>query len=333
MIPLSLLIVVCTLGTGILVYQLHQHSLYNTSTRNVNELTHNMEVLLNEQSSGMLLAVTSMASDPRVIEALRERNSQKLLMQWQEIFETMKEQNHLTHFYFMDKDRVCLLRVHKPAKKGDVIDRFTTMQVKWSRKSAWGLEIGPLGTLTLRVVVPVIVNNEIIGYIELGKEIEDVLQSLHSQSNVHLMMVLHKSYLKQTQREEGMAILDREGDWNLLKNNVVIYSSFKNTPKEIMSLCDSKAGLTHKYDDAKEISSQGSTYRVSVSALKDVSRKEVGNLIIVNDITNENLEFFDAMSIAGLIGLGIIIVIVGLIYLLLRRTDEWIKEQQQHSRT
>lgn len=330
MIPLSLLIVVCILGTGILVYQLHQHSLYDTSTRNVNELTHDMEVLLNEQSSGMLLAITSMTSDPRVIEALRERNSQKLLMQWQKIFETMKKQNHLTHFYFMDKDRVCLLRVHKPAKRGDVIDRFTTMQAKWSRKSAWGLEIGPLGTLTLRVVVPVIVNNDVIGYIELGKEIEDVLHNLHSQSNIHLMMVLHKSYLKQTQWEEGMAILDREGDWNFLKNNVVIYSSFKNTPKEIMSLCDSKAGLPYKYDDAKEISSQGSTYRVSVSALKDVSRKEVGNLIIVNDITNENLEFFDAMSIAGLIGFGIIVVIVGLIYLLLRRTDEWIKNQQQH---
>lgn len=330
MIPLSLLIVLCTIGAGILAYKLHQHSLYDASNSNMNELTHNMETLLNAQSSGMLLAITSMARDPQVIKALRERNSQQLLMQWQEIFETMKEQNHLTHFCFMDKNRVCLLRVHKPAKKGDVIDRFTVLQAQWSRKSAWGLEIGPLGTLTLSVVVPVLVNNELIGYIELGKEIEDILPGLHSQPNVHLMMVLHKTYLKQTQWEEGMAVLDREGDWNLLKNNVVIYSSFKNTPKEILSLCDSKAGLTYQSDDAKEVSSQGSTYRVSVSPIKDVSRKEVGNLIIINDITKENLEFFDTMTIGGLIGFGIIVVIVGLIYLLLRRTDEWIKDQQRH---
>ena len=330
MIPLCILIALCALGTGVLAYQQHQHFLFDASNRKINELSHDMETLLEAQSSGMLLTITSMARDPRVIDALRERNSQKLLMQWQEIFEIMKEQNHLTHFYFMDKNRVCLLRVHKPGKKGDVIDRFTTMQAKWSRKSASGLEIGPLGTLTLRVVVPIMVKNELIGYIELGKEIEDVLQNLHSQPNLHLIMVLHKTYLKQMQWEEGMAILDRESDWNLLKNNVMIYSSFKNISHEIMELCDFKAGSTYKSDDTKEVSSQGSTYRVSVSAIKDVSRKEVGNLIIVNDITKENYEFFDAMTIGGLIAFGIIAVIVGLIYLLLRRTDEWIKDQQHH---
>lgn len=103
MIPLSGLIVLIALGFGVLVYQQYQHYLYDTSIRNVNKLTSDMDVLLDQQASGMLLTIAAIASDPRVIEMVRERDSQKLLMQWQEIFETMKEKgNSIVHAKYPD---------------------------------------------------------------------------------------------------------------------------------------------------------------------------------------------------------------------------------------
>lgn len=192
MIPLTLLIFVCTFGAGLLLYQLHFHYLHDTFHNNIAELNHDMEVLLNEQSSALSLAIKPIANDPVVLKALREGDSNTLLIRWQDVFEKMKEENSLTHFYFLDKNRVCLLRVHNPGKKGDVINRFTALEAEWTHKSSSGLEIGPMGTLTLRVVQPVIVDNELIGYIELGKEIEDVLQQLHFQSYNHVAVVLHK---------------------------------------------------------------------------------------------------------------------------------------------
>lgn len=329
MIPLTLLIFVCAIGIGILLYQQHRHYLHDSFHNNITELNHDMEVLLNEQSSALSLAIKPIANDPSVLKALRERDSNTLLMRWQDVFERMKNENSLTHFYFLDKNRVCLLRVHNPGKKGDLINRFTALEAEWTHKSSSGLEIGPMGTLTLRVVQPVIVDNELIGYIELGKEIEDVLHELHFQSYNHLAVVLHKRVLKRPDWEQGMRLLSREGNWNLLKNDVLIYSSLEKLSNPLIEMMNQRLELRHmQHESDEEVSAQGNTYRVSMVTLKDVSGKEVGVLFIMSNITNENVEFFDTTIIGGIAGLILIGLVCAFVYLFLRRTDEGIKNQQ-----
>jgi len=331
MIPLTLLIFVCTFGAGLLLYQLHFHYLHDTFHNNIAELNHDMEVLLNEQSSALSLAIKPIANDPVVLKALREGDSNTLLIRWQDVFEKMKEENSLTHFYFLDKNRVCLLRVHNPGKKGDVINRFTALEAEWTHKSSSGLEIGPMGTLTLRVVQPVIVDNELIGYIELGKEIEDVLQQLHFQSYNHVAVVLHKKGLKHSDWEQGMRLLSREGNWNLLKNDVLIYSSLEKLSPPLVEMMNQQLEMRQVLkEEDEEVYAQGNTYRVSMVNLKDVSGKEVGNLFIMRNITNENVEFFDETMIGAMLGLVVIGLVTTFVYLLLRRTDKGIKNQQHY---
>ncbi|MCC6933984.1 MAG: hypothetical protein IT292_12170 [Deltaproteobacteria bacterium] len=84
--------------------------------------------------------------------------------------------------YFITPDRTCILRVHKPEKQGDIINRFTTLEAERTGKLAAGIEIGPLGTFTLRVVNPVYSKGMLVGYLELGKEIEDNLKLIHINS-------------------------------------------------------------------------------------------------------------------------------------------------------
>ena len=102
------------------------------------------------------------------------------------LFESLHREHALTHLYFFDKNRVCLLRVHKPEKHGDLINRFTAIEAERTGKTASGIELGPLGTFTLRVVQPVFEGQTLLGYVELGKEIEDVLQALHTGSGLHV---------------------------------------------------------------------------------------------------------------------------------------------------
>ena len=329
MLPFTFLILICTLGAGILLYQQHRHYLNDSFHNNISELNHDMEVLLNEQSSSLSLAIKPIANDPFVLKALRERDSDALLMRWQEVFQKMREDNHLTHFYFLDKNRVCLLRVHNPVKKGDVINRFTALEAEWKRQPSSGLEIGPMGTLTLRVVQPVIVDNELIGYIELGKEIKDVLHQLHFQSNNHLAVVLRKEMLKRSDWEAGLQSLSREGNWNLLKKDVLIYSSLEKLPHPLIDMMNKRLGIEHTHQEVDdEVYADGNTYRISVVGLNDVSGKEVGDLFIINNITNEKIEFFDTTMIGAIVGLVIIGFVTMFVYLLLRRSDEGIKKQQ-----
>lgn len=328
--PLGALIIFCVIITTFLLYQLHRHGLHDAFFRSISEINHSMEMLLREQSSALSLAIKPIAADPAVQKALREGDSKALLMQWGPTFAKMKEENRLTHFYFMDKNRVCLLRVHKPLKKGDIINRFTALEAEWSRKTSSGIELGTMGTLTLRVVQPVIIDNELLGYIEMGKEIEDVIDQLHFQSDIHMGVLLRKSYLERSAWEDGMRSLSRDANWDLLKDSVLVYSSLGKIPITLLEKANTQTGLRHKHEKIDDdIYSNGESYRLSFIAIKDVSGKEIGDLLVINNTTDENVEFFDTVVMGGLIGFTLIGLVIGFIYLLLRRTDDGIQNQQR----
>jgi diguanylate cyclase (GGDEF)-like protein/PAS domain S-box-containing protein len=330
MLPFSILLFLSTIGAGLLLFQQHQDYLHASFQENITEFNHNMEVLLSEQASSLSLAIKPIANDPQVVKALRERDSDTLLMQWRDVFSKMKEENKLTHFYFLDKNRVCLLRVHSPSRRGDVIDRFTAQEAEWRRKTSSGLEVGPMGTLTLRVIFPVIVDNELIGYIELGKEIEDILQLLRFQSENHLAVVLRKEILNRSEWENGMRLVSREGDWDLLKNDVLSYTSFDKLSLSLKSVIQERLESEHTHQAIDEkVYADGNTYLVSMIGLNDVSGKEVGDLVVFYNATNAYVNFLDTTMMGVFIGSVMIGLVYVFIYILLRRSDEEMREQQR----
>ena len=60
---------------------------------------------------------------------------------------------------------------------------------------ASGIELGPLGTMTLRVVIPWRVDGVLIGYIELGKDLDEI--------TIDLIKVLCKTVDGKIGRPEG----------------------------------------------------------------------------------------------------------------------------------
>lgn len=329
MIPFSMLILVCIIGASALLYNQHRNHSQEFFHHDKAELNRDMEMLFEEQSSALSLAIKPIANNFDVQQALRAHDRQTLLMKWHNVFEKMKKENQLTHLYFLDKNRVCLLRVHAPAKYGDTINRFTALEAEWSRKISSGLEIGPMGTLTLRVVQPVIVDNELIGYIEMGKEIEDIFERLSNELDTDFAVVLRKAYLKRDQWEAGMHFLNREGDWDRLKHNALVYSSLENIPKEVVEISDRSVNDRHEIFE-KNITQNRNNYRISILEVRDVSGKEVGDLLVVKNITNENLHFLDTILIGGVIALSLMSMIIAFIYFLIRRSDEGIENQQRH---
>ena len=77
-----------------------------------------------------------------------------LLKENLEFYQILHDQNQITHFYFTGLDRVNFLRVHELDRYGDSIDRHTILQAEETGEITSGVELGPLGTLTLRVVLP-----------------------------------------------------------------------------------------------------------------------------------------------------------------------------------
>ncbi len=210
--------------------------LWNLQSENISEriemfsdnITKDLEMTLQQQADGLSATAQSIALDPRVREALSTEDTKSLSTDWKGLFETLHQEQSLTHFYFIDVDRTCLLRVHKPEKYGDKIERFTALEAERTGKFAWGIELGPLSTFTLRVVQPVYDNQKLVGYVELGKEIEDVWQSLNVNEEIQIAVSIKKDMIQRETWEEGMRMLDREANWEYLLHSVIIYTSQDN---------------------------------------------------------------------------------------------------------
>jgi len=320
---------VFSVGFGIVLLQQYQHHLHDMFQSQEEEIVSNFKGLLDQQVSGMTMALQPIVANSDVKKALREGDANRLLADWQSVFGEMKTKSRLTHFYFFDKNRVCLLRVHNPAKRGDLINRFTALEAEWTRQTASGIEIGPLGTFTLRVVQPVFEGTALIGYVEFGKEIEDVLQTLHTQTNNEIALVIRKKYLKQQAWEDGMRMLGRKANWNQLPRDAVIYTSQGKLPNIFALMLQQDSA--HRYVDSnsdQEVSFNGKTWRVSMNPVQDVSGKEIGDLIIMNDISVEKSEFFDFVVFNAIVGMVLLGMTFGFIFLLLRRTDMSVHRQQ-----
>lgn len=119
-----------------------------------------------------------------------------------------------THLLFHLPDRVNFLRVHQPALYGDRVDRPTLLKAEQSGEIAFGVEIGSVGGPTLRAVMPWRDGETLIGYLELGREIEHVVAGLKTPSGGAFYTFIPREYLDNNQwRDASLQFsigLDRE---------------------------------------------------------------------------------------------------------------------------
>jgi PAS domain S-box-containing protein len=325
--PLTGVLLLLVGGFGLVLVNTYKNNLNQLSEQVLEEAADELAEVLAEQFKDLAALQEVFLSDAGLRETLKDRDRERLLADYGNIFTWLREKNGITHFYFHRPDRVNLLRVHRPEKNGDLIDRFTMLEAERTGATSGGIELGSLGTFTLRVVRPVFDGDTLIGYLELGKEIEDILAGIHHRYGVELVVAIHKSALDRAQWESGMKMLGRKADWDRFSGSVLIYSSMPRVPSEFAQYL-SEAGHTHGEVNV-EMEFHGKSWHLLVSPLKDVSGAEVGDLIILNDISTANATF--NRLLAASVGLTLVLLagLVSFLYVLLRKTDQGIILQQE----
>ncbi len=322
MIPLAAMLLLLIGTFGFLLVKQQKDNLNQYSLDKLKTASADMKTLLAEQSQTLEALGQVLIQDPRLRAALKARDRKRLLANYQAVFTKLKTDHGLTHFYFISTDRVCLLRVHKPEKHGDLIDRFTMLEAKRSGRTAAGIELGPLGTFTLRSVQPVYDGNALIGYLELGKEIEEILNYLHKKDNIDITVVIHKDALHRATWEAGMKMLNREADWSYFTSDVLIYSSLSRFPVELEHFIG-KGRHKHNQVSKEEVFS-GQPWKISVIPLLDVSGTNVGDMLILYNISAAKASYHQVMIIAIGAGLLILGLLFGFLFILLGRIDRSI---------
>ena len=330
--PLAALVIVLTTVAGALLWQQQRRRLAAEIAAQIDTTNRELQEDLESRAAGLLMALQPIAANAAVQQALREGRADDLLSAWQPVFNTLRQQHNLTHFCFLDARRVALLRVHQPEKRGDRVERFTIMESERTRQVTSGIELGSQGTFTLRAVQPVFDDGTLVGFVEFGREIEDLLQLRRSGAGLELAVTIRKEHLQRQTWEAGMRLLGRETDWDRLPGSVVMYASQGRLPDAFARWADpGERKLAHGELD-REIAWQGRDWRVSASPLPDVSGAEVGDLLIMYDITDENAAFARLLVQGGTTGAVLVTLLLGLAVILLRHTDAGIRAQQAELR-
>ncbi len=328
LLPLTSLVLLLTGGVGVILWQ--QQRFIGNASSFVAEVKRDLRSALDQQALGLSVALDPIAADPASQAALREGDVARLIATWQPVFERLHRDFNLTHFYFTDARRVCLLRIHAPDRRGDRIERFTATEAERTGQRTSGLELGPMGSFTLRVVDPVVVDGVRVGYVELGKEIEEVLQSLYVRSGNQLAVLVGKEFLDRREWVDGRRFQGRPADWDRLSRYVVSYASQGHLPDVFATIVEQNGALASLVpgDADRAAKFGGKEWRVYALPLPDASGKSVGVLLMMRDVTTEKAAFSRLLVLSGMAGVVLLSMVMGLIYVLLYRTDRGIRLQQ-----
>jgi PAS domain S-box-containing protein len=228
----------------------------------------------------------------------RDRNS--LIEACQRRFNFMRRSYGVTHLYFIGLDRKCFLRMHSQSRFGDLIDRRTLLNAEKSSGESWGLELGPLGTFTLRYVLPWKENGRLVGYIELGKEIEHLVSELQQTSGEQIFTAINKKFLPKRVFEERRRILGLGGDWDEYSNFVIISQSFAKMPESVKFYLASEPVYSLR-NRMVEFVDGNKFYSCFSFPVENTEGQNIAEIFVLNNISTEVSEMRreTALSLAG----------------------------------
>ncbi len=249
--------------------------------------------LLEQRAALMRAQLIQIAGNQQLQQLMLAKDRPGLLGAALPVFEILLNELNISHFYFHSPDRSVFLRVHKPSRYGDLISRHTLLQAVQSGKVFQGIELGIFGTFTQRVVFPWRHNGTLIGYLELGQDIEKLVDSFQLDELAEMFFLINKTLLTKEQVETGAKLLGKTVDWELLKEQVVVEA----TNPEMLETLKATLEQPHKRS-AENLSFEFADhdYLGLSLPLYDSSRRQVGEFLVLRNVSEQLADYHSAMK-------------------------------------
>lgn len=204
------------------------------------------------------------------------------------IFTDLNQSIRLTHFYYYRTDLETFLRVHQPAAYGDKNNRVTASQSKAGQVTFTGLEIGTNGALTLRSVMPWYnADGRLLGYIELGKEINHILDEIAQEHQLHLVQTYQKKYFEKDSFTDWM----RRKEWDVNWQEHTSLAILRRADHEALPMAEIDHQLALDANEFELVHHDKQYFQVIQMPLIDVASRRVGALLFLNNVTSLQQSF------------------------------------------
>ncbi len=309
-------------------YQLNEHTQdLHDSLLHVQSLTQQQEA---QAIAGMLDIIRD---DAQLIQAWDARSREALLKRANELYRHLNGRHDITHFYFHELDRKVFLRVHQSHRFGDIVERSTLLKAVQTAKPAYGLEIGVLGSFVLRYVSPWYIDGRLVGYIELGKELDKLARKVANILDIELYMFINKELLSRENWESFHVIQQH----NTGDNTIPFWEKFPDvvmTEHTSMLPARISAQINREYLHNEQVvelrdKAFGYDFYGGTIALHDINDNEVGHLLFLHDVSDIRLNNIRTASFLGLIGAALMIIIMYFLYRYLGNIENDINMSHQ----
>ncbi|MDP2825708.1 MAG: ATP-binding protein [Sulfuritalea sp.] len=286
------------------------------------------DVKLGKDGKLMRVVGRAMTGNTALDQAFRAGDRGELERHGRALFETLRSDHRITHLYFTGPDRVNLYRFHSPAMHGDEINRASMLQAFSRKQAVHGLELGPLGTLTLRLVMPWREGHRNPGFIELGEEVKHLIDEVRDSLAVDLVVLVNKRYLDPQRWQSGQTLMkrrDREGEWQRFADHVAL----AQTAGQLPAAFDDRVLTRLLGGSAVEIADQGRSLHMAIVPLADAGGHQIGELAILRDITELQSTFNRYMAAVILLSLAVAGGVLGVFHVALERVEADYRRQHE----
>ena len=283
---LAIEILITLVFSFILVFSFRQN-LATEALRSVDRSHGVWDIILKNDTKMLSAALDSFATNEAVRQVYADHQDRdKLLAGVRDLYQSNKERHGITHFYFIDPDGTCYLRVHKKEQFGDLIARATFVQAKSTSGTASGLELGK-NVFALRVVSPYMHQGKQIGFLEFGEEIEHFDTMVKKETGVDVAVLVDKRDLKEADYREARKAAGQPDDWDDMKE-VALVSTTVSDRKFVASIAASSAVWGTKVPAYfGTVDNAGRTMAKGAFPLTNAAGKQVGAVLVLSDVTEQ----------------------------------------------
>jgi hypothetical protein len=211
-VPLVAGLAIIAVAIAVLMRFVHQRAVEQAALHEVQQAASalaSIEVAEEDRLSALLEVIEQ---DEVLLEAFARGDRAALQARAAPLLKRLREAHGVTHWYFHPADPAAgiWLRVHQPDLGGDVVKRPSFRRAVATGAEARGLELGRTA-YAVRVVRPWHRRGKLVGYVELGSDIQSFLVRLSRLTGDEFGMLLDKRRLD---RVSWQRITGHPGRWD-----------------------------------------------------------------------------------------------------------------------
>lgn len=267
-------VIFVTLSTLYYLQKTHINQESIESFKNVSEIFHKT---ISDETELFINLIQIVQKDETIVNNYKKQNKDWLFLYLHQIYLNFQDKHNITHIYIHDTNKTNFLRVHNRYVHSDKISRHTLDEAFDTGATSSGIELGVHRDFSLRVVSPWYESGELIGYVEIGKNIEHISKELARTLKTNIIITINKDMLKDTSSSNDERYIE-------LNNFYVIKSTLSNIKisNELLNILDKKDNILNT-----AFNNQGHIYNINSESIYDKMGSNVGKLYIFSDVTEE----------------------------------------------